>query len=121
MNLCVHIPFLKFKSVIFESLIENFNNYPIKTDIFIHTHDDIFLRIGTNMYTNTGKIYYIITKNTNVYDSCRKMIKKKLNRYDYFLFCENDILFTYNNFKYWYSYTKLVPSDYNIGFVRKHV
>lgn len=50
---------------------------------------------------------------------CRNLIFKQRNSYDYFIYSEDDILFTIKNFLYWKKYNSLcLKNNYNLGFVR---
>jgi hypothetical protein len=50
---------------------------------------------------------------------CRNLIFKQRNSYDYFIYSEDDILFTKENFLYWKKYNYLcLKNNYNLGFVR---
>ena len=44
------------------------------------------------------------------------------NDYDIFIYCEDDLLFTKKNFKYWLSHKdKCIQNNFNLGFLRVEV
>jgi len=49
----------------------------------------------------------------------RKIMEKQKNKFDIFIYCEDDILFSKSNFKYWLEHKDLcIKNNYNLGFTR---
>ena len=130
MSIAIHIPFYNqepykkegFKQLTrFDYLLENINNLkklPIKTDIFIHTHNDFFKDkeidakiIVHNIEANELKKGYLTWR-------VRSLMEKHLDKYKYYIYLEHDIKFTKENFDYWLEYKKkLHDKKLNLGFV----
>ena len=142
MKLAVHITFFyrdeklddrwtnaKDKFPYLRKIINEYNQYPLKVDIFIHTNKKFnLLDLKYNTYTN-GKIQlikhnlykYSLFKGKNYYLTwaSRKTIKKQRNEYDFFIYQEDDIFIPLNAFNYWQTKKKdYIKNNLNLGFLR---
>ena len=79
---------------------------------YFELNKNIHIFIHTNKITKKYKIKnvkYVVhdLKNENPFYlswKCRPLIEKQKNKYDTFIYSEDDILFTKKNFKYWLRY-----------------
>jgi len=142
MKLAVHITFFyrdeklddrwtnaKDKFPYLRKIINEYNQYPLKVDIFIHTNKKFnLLDLKYNTYTN-GKIQlikhnlykYSLFKGKNYYLTwaSRKTIKKQRNEYDFFIYQEDDIFIPLNAFNYWQTNKQdCLKNNLNLGFLR---
>ena len=125
MKITKHISFyfLIDRVIYINNIIDETNKYEYTTDIFIHTnnidlHEDMF-----NNYTNGYiKIIYHDLSNINPFYltwKCRELLEQQRDKYDIFMYIEDDILVPYKAIKYWLKYNQtLLESNYNLGFVR---
>ena len=129
MSISIHIPFYNpnpekkegFRNLTrFDYLKENIANLKslsIKTDIFIHTH---------NNFLDDKNLEAKITKHEiNVNDLnkgyltwlCRSLMEKQKEDYNYYMYLEHDIKFSENNLQYWLKYQEtLSKKKFNLGF-----
>ena len=121
MKISVHITLylkndIKKKLRDFSKIHNSFFKLSNKTKIFVHTNKKI-----KNFKKNLFFIYHNIKKE-NPYRltwKCRVLMEQQKNDFDYFIYSEDDMLFTKDNFKYWLKYKKLFNRHtYNVGFVR---
>lgn len=130
MSIVIHIPFYNqdpnkkegFRQLTrFDYLLENINNLkklPIKTDIFVHTHNDFFKDkeinaeiVIHNLESNDLEKGYLTWR-------VRSLMEKHLGKYEYYIYLEHDIKFTKENFEYWIEYKKKIQGKkLNLGFV----
>ena len=129
MSIAIHIPFYNPKPEKKEGFrklrrfdylqenISNLKNLSIKTDIFIHTHnnflDDKDLNVNIIKHEindddlNKGYLTWL----------CRSLMEKQKNDYDYYMYLEHDIKFSENNLQYWLKYQDLLSKKkFNLGF-----
>ena len=123
MKIAVHITFfiedIKNKKKIndFKIVLENFLKISKRTYIFIHTNN-FNLKINKK---NTKLIFHSLTNKDPLRLTwcCRDLIFKQKDKYDYFIYSEDDAIFTKKNFNYWLKYSKkLSKLKYNTGFLR---
>ena len=138
-KICVHVPFFYKVDRLsyFYKIINNFNNFPneFKIDIYIYTNiPDLKIPFSYNrgnIFIKSYNFTNIIEKDNYLYDTedpnhpfylthkNRNVIPKLLNKYDYFIYQEDDIDFTYNNFKYWLKYKDICErNNIDLGFMR---
>lgn len=142
MKLAVHITFFyrdeklddrwtnaKDKFPYLKKIINEYNQYPVNVDIYIHTNKRFdLLDLKYNEYKN-GKIQlikhnlykYSLFKGKNYYLTwaSRKTIKRQRNDYDFFIYQEDDIFIPINAFKYWQTNKgDCLKNNYNLGFLR---
>ena len=99
--------------------------YIVKTYKKISRFADIYIHTNSNIknYKIKGAKYVVHNlKNTHPWFlswKCRKLMFKQRKLYDFFIYSEDDILFTKKNFYYWLKYKDLcIKNDYNLGFFR---
>jgi len=121
-NVDKKFPYLK-------KIIEEYNDYPIVVDIFIHTNKLFDLKhINYSPYQN-GKVSiirhnlfkYSIFKGKNYYLTwaCRKLLSLQRNQYDFFMYQEDDIFIPKNTFIYWLNNKdECLENNSNLGFLR---
>ena len=142
MKLAVHITFFyrdeklddrwtnaKDKFPYLKKIINEYNQYPVNVDIYIHTNKRFdLLDLKYDEYKN-GKIQlikhnlykYSLFKGKNYYLTwaSRKTIKRQRNDYDFFIYQEDDIFIPINAFKYWQTNKgDCLKNNYNLGFLR---
>lgn len=123
------VHFQSKKSHFLNDLLNEYNNFDFKVDIFIHTNKKSIKNLNLDFYNN-GKVkikrHYLIPKfllyrNKNYYLTWtpRKLIKKNIEKYDIFIYSEDDILIPKKAFKYWVdTKDELYSLGYLPGFVR---
>ena len=121
MKIAVHITFYlkkdkKNKLKQFKKIYNNFFKISPHAKIFVHTNKKI-----KDYKKNLFFIHHDI-KNENPYRlswKCRSLMEKQRDDFDYFIYSEDDIIFTKKNFKYWLKYKNLFNKyGYNVGFIR---
>ena len=126
MKIAVHITFyiddLKNKKKLnnFNIIINSFLKLAKNTFIFIHTNN---FRFKTNI-KNVKVIYHSLTNQDplRLTWKCRELIFEQQNSFDYFIYSEDDGIFSKKNFSYWLKYQKkLFKLRYNPGFLRTEV
>ena len=123
MKIAVHITFFLDKNIKkkLKELSFYYNNFfklSKKTEVFVHTNKKI-----KNFKKNLNFIFHDIT-NEDPYKltwKCRSLMEEQKNKFDYFIYCEDDTIFTKQNFNYWLKYKGLYKKNYNIGFLRTEV
>ena len=133
MNIAVHITYFDNKNIsnqtgileknkieYLKKIINNYKKFNHKVDIFIHTNSKINLR--KKILDKSIKILEHLLKKENprfLTWKCRKLITKQINKYDAYIYSEDDINFSKKNFLYWLKYKDLcLKSNYNLGFFR---
>ncbi len=127
-RLVIHITFFFMKDRIkyINRIIDETNNYQYQADIFIHTNDDNVRNDYFHKYVN-GTLcvvhhnlhgihpYYLSWK-------CRELMTEQKDKYETFMYIEDDILVPWSTIEYWLKYHKdLIKNGYNLGFVRIEV
>ena len=88
-----------------------------RTKIFVHT-------VNKNKDLINNRIKFIFHNLHNEHPHkltwvCRKLMFKQRNKFDFFIYGEDDIVFTKKNFNYWLKYKDLcIKHNYNLGFLR---
>ena len=124
-RIVVHISFFQVskysqkheKIINLKKIIENYLKISKNLDIYIHSNKAITLKKNKHIF----KRIYNLKNQHSFYLSWkyRKEMKKQKNSYDFFIYTEDDILFTKKNFEYWKKYKDQCMSDkFNLGFVR---
>lgn len=88
-----------------------------KTQIFVHTVNKSKelnnKRIKFIFHTLKGKHPHMLTW------VCRELMFKQRDKFDFFIYGEDDIIFTKKNFYYWLKYKDIcIKNNYNLGFLR---
>ena len=125
MKLAKHVAFyyyeLRVKFVL--TMLSEANNYPVTTDVFIHTNKQDFWLSEFNDYENGNvKVIFHDLADDNPFsltEKPRSMLKSQRNDYDVFMYIEDDILFPVSALRYWLcNNEKLIQMNYNLGFLR---
>ena len=124
-KIVVHISFFQAKKyfqnhdkiINLRKIIENYLKISKNLDIYIHSNKSITLKSNKHIIK---KIYNL--KNQHPFYlswKFRKEMEKQKNSYDFFIYTEDDILFTKKNFEYWKKYKdQCLSNKLNLGFVR---
>ena len=123
-KICVHIPLYLQKSkkkqlINFKKVCDSFLKFSKSTHLFIHCNKKL-----KNKNKRIKFISYNFKKNHpfKLTWYCRNLMETQRNDYDIFIYCEDDLLFTKTNFKYWLSHKdKCIKNNYNLGFLRVEV
>lgn len=126
-NITKHITFfyLPDRLQYVHRLLQEANDYPFPTNVFIHTNTSMDLNLNFE-YTN-GKIQIIVhnLERVNPYYltwKCRDLLKAQKNDYDIFMYMEDDVLLKKEALWYWLRYKdEVINSEYNLGFFRIEV
>ena len=121
LKICVHIPLYldvnKKKQVQnFKKVCNSFLKFSKKVDIFVHTNKAIKFKSKKIKY-----LQYKFEKDHPYYLTWypRKLMFKQRNSYDVFIYCEDDIYFSKQNFFYWLKNKDLcLYNKFNLGFLR---
>jgi len=121
MKICVHITYYQSQNNnrdhLFKKIVSNYLQFD-EIDIFIHTNKKVFFKKKSK---NVKCIIHKLKKEHPFYLSwkCRKLMEKQKKNYDYYIYTEDDILFTKKNFIYWKENFELCKNyNYNLGFIR---
>ena len=119
-KISVHIPYYTNgdpkKILRLKKVCKNYLNLSKNVSIFIHSNKKI--------KSNNKKIKYIThnLKFQHPYKltwNCRKLMYLQKNDYDIFIYGEDDIIFSKDNFNYWLKYKDTCnKNNYNLGFLR---
>jgi hypothetical protein len=123
-KITVHIPFyidnnINKKNIFLKRVCKNYLKISKNLEIFIHTNKII--------KKNSKKIKFIYHDFTNddpykLTWNCRKLMFSQKDKYEIFIFGEDDIIFSKKNFNYWLKYKDLcIRNNYNLGFLRTEV
>jgi len=106
------------RSAILKKVIKHYLKIFFRPDIFVHTN-----LILKKKFRLRGVKY--ITHSLKKKDrwklawESRNLINSNKKKYDYYIYSEDDILFTRKNFNYWIKYKdECIKNRYNLGFVR---
>ncbi len=103
----------------FKKVCAGFLKLSKKTKIFIHSNK--------KLKSNNKRIKYIFHNFEKAHPFkltwyCRNLMEQQKDDYDIFIYCEDDILFTQKNFKYWLNNKNIcIKNNYNLGFLRVEV
>lgn len=123
-RISVHIPFyvdsnIKTKNFFLKKVCKSYLKISKNLKIFIHTNKIIKTenkRIKFIYHDFTNDDPYKLTWN------CRKLMFSQRNKYEIFIFGEDDIIFSKKNFDYWLKYKDLcIRNHYNLGFLRTEI
>jgi len=93
---------------------------------FISKNSDIFIHVNTIVkkeyrVKNVKYIYHNLFGEDphQLSWKCRILMYKQKKNYDFFIYSEDDILFTKKNFNYWLKFKELcIKNNFNLGFIR---
>lgn len=124
MNIAVHISFYyneeRFQYL--REVVSNINNYDDKTDIYIHTNKVFSANILGEYYN--GKLEMVVHDLSQVHPwfltwKHRDLMATQKNKYDIFMYIEDDILVPKEAISYWLNYKdNLIKNNLNLGFFR---
>ncbi len=130
MSISIHIPFYNpnpekkegYRNLTrFDYLNENIlnlKNLSLKTDIFIHTHNDFLDNKNLDAHVINHKISNEDLEKGYLTWLTRPEMEKQKNDYEYFMYLEHDIKFTQANFQYWLkNHAKLRNRNFHLGFL----
>ena len=98
-------------------IIENYLKISKNLDIYIHSNKATTLKNNKHIF----KRIYNLKNQHSFYLTWkfRKEMEKQKNSYDFFIYTEDDILFTKKNFEYWKKYKdQCLSNKFNLGFMR---
>ena len=122
-KIAVHITFFLGKNYLnrinfLRKIIDSYKKISKNLDIFIHINKKLH-----NKY-KIKDVNYIL-HNLSLEDpytlswKSRKLIYEQKDIYDVFIYSEDDILFTKNNFDYWINFKDIcIKNNFNLGFIR---
>lgn len=129
MSIAIHIPFYNpnpekkegyRKLRRFDYLqenISNLKNLSIKTDIFIHTHNNFLNDKNLEAKIINHEIDEDKLNKGYLTWFCRSLMEKQKNDYEYYMYIEHDIKFSENNLQYWLKYQDLLAKKkFHLGF-----
>lgn len=94
----------------------------VSVDIFIHTNTSIDNVFDPPKNCSFNIIVHKLRKDENPHYltwKCRNLLKSQRNDFDYFCYCEDDILMKESTFQYWLKYKdQCIENQYNLGFLR---
>jgi len=100
-----------------KKIIKNYKIINKKIDIFIHTN-----KASKRLkFKNVKFILHNLDNKNPFYLSwlSRPIMEKQKDKYDCFIYSEDDILFSKKNFKYWLKYKQVcLKNNHNLGFIR---
>lgn len=102
-------------------IINEIKKYKYKTDIYIHTNINFQLN---NIIKYVGKLELIIHDLKNINPKkltwlAKTFMNKFINKYDIFIYSEDDILIYNEAFNYWLEFKDICfKNKYNLGFLR---
>jgi len=107
----------KDRFIFLKKIVKNYLKISKNIKIFIHTNK-------VSKKYKIKKVKYIVhsLRNENPFYlawKCRPIIEKQKNQYDYFVYSEDDILFSKKNFSFWLKHKALcIENNFNLGFLR---
>ena len=122
MKIAVHITSFhgdnyKERIIFLKKIIKNYQIISKKIDIFIHTN-----KISKILESKNVKLILHDLENKNPFYLSwlsRPMMEKQKDKYDCFIYSEDDILFSKKNFEYWLKYKEIcLKNNHNLGFIR---
>ena len=130
MSIVIHIPFynpnpekkegyrkLKRYDYLKENIL-NLKNLSIKTDIFIHTHNNFLDDKDLDVKVIKHQINQEDLNNGYLTWLCRSLIEEQKNDYDYFMYLEHDIKFSENNLQYFLKHHSVLNKrKFHLGFL----
>ena len=129
MSIAIHIPFYNpnpekkegYRNLTrFDYLKENITSLKtlsIKTEIFIHTHNNFLDDKNLEAKKINHKINEDDLNKGYLTWFCRSLMEKQKDDYDYYMYLEHDIKFQENHLQYWLKYQELLyKKNFNLGF-----
>jgi len=122
MKIAVHITSFygdnyKERIIFLKKIIKNYQIISKKIDIFIHTN-----KVSKILESKNVKLILHDLENKNPFYLSwlsRPMMEKQKDKYDCFIYSEDDILFSKKNFEYWLKYKEIcLKNNHNLGFIR---
>ena len=122
MKIAVHITSFygdnyKERIIFLKKIIKNYQIISKKIDIFIHTN-----KVSKILESKNVKFILHDLENKNPFYLSwlsRPMMEKQKDKYDCFIYSEDDILFSKKNFEYWLKYKEIcLKNNHNLGFIR---
>ena len=122
-KIAVHITFYidnnyRLKILLLTKILNNYLKISKKIKLFVHTNKKLK---NSKKSRNIIFIYHNL-KNEDPHKlswKCRRYMFKQKNLYDFFVYSEDDILFSKHNFLYWLQYKDLcIKNNLNLGFIR---
>ena len=136
-KICVHLVFFNNKNIsnqtgklkhdkIFylKKIIKSYISISSKISIFIHSN---IITKETKKLSKIKNVKFIkhnlINQNPRYFPwKCRDLMEKQRNKFDVFIYSEDDILFTKKNFSYWLKHKDIcLSSNFNPGFLRYEI
>ena len=121
MRIVVHIPFFnpnKEKFKILKKTTKSFKTLSNDVEIFVHTHNDFLKNKKISFKVVIHKLSDEDLNKGYLTWKCREFFEKQKNKFDIFIYCEHDILFTKKNLKYWLQFKdELIKNNLNLGFL----
>jgi hypothetical protein len=122
-KVAVHITFFLGKNYLerlkfLKKIVKNYKNISKKLDIFIHTNKNLDRKYKIK---NVNYIVHNLMSENPIFFpwKCRDLIYKQKEIYDFFIYSEDDILFTKKNFDYWLYFKDIcIKNNFNLGFIR---
>ena len=121
MKIVVHIPFFnpnidKFK--ILKKTTKSLKTLSNNVEIFVHTHNDFLNKKKISFKVVIHKLSDEDLNKGYLTWKCREFFEKQKYKFDIFIYCEHDILFTKKNLKYWLQFKDgLIKNNFNLGFL----
>lgn len=121
LKISVHIPFYlngdtKSKFLKLNKVCKEYLKLPHKVDIFVHTNKK------KKKFSKKIKFIYHDLSNIHPFKLtwiCRSLMTLQRNKYDIFIYGEDDLIFTKKNLNYWQKYKDLcIDKKFNLGFLR---
>jgi len=98
--------------------ISNLKNLSIKTDIFVHTHNDFLSDKDFQAQIVKHEISNDDLNKGYLTWSCRTLMEKQKDKYQYYMYLEHDIKFSEKNLQYWLKYNELFEKkNFHLGFL----
>ena len=122
MKIAVHITSFygdnyKERIIFLKKIIKNYQIISKKIDIFIHTN-----KVSKILESKNVKLILHDLENKNPFYLSwlsRPMMEKQKDKYDCFIYSEDDILFSKKNFEYWLKHKEIcLKNNHNLGFIR---
>ena len=130
MKICKHIVFFYCKKTEYrisyiDQMIEMVNHYPFETDIFVHTNIEGGLTTAMFQEENRNGTVEVVSHDlTGIHPwyltwKYRPLMLSQRDKYDVFIYLEDDILIPDKAVQYWFRYKdRLIKDKYNLGFLR---
>ena len=123
-KISVHIPFyiddnIKKKFFFLKKVCKSYLKISKNLEIFIHTN-----KVVKKVSKRIKFIYHNFEKDDpyKLTWNCRKLMFSQKDRYEIFIYGEDDIIFSKKNFNYWLKYKDFcIRNNYNLGFLRTEI